>query len=1039
MYHLAIERVKKKGDLYMASYNSGKMPTFHVKLGFAILLIWISFFSLMLAGCKTSDMSVQEAQNVAIEFQGTYKTVPPRGLGVTISRKVEYYKEAPNVPQEYLKPQKRYTDEELEASANDFTPSAIEDKCTYWRRRAYNEFLNGNISLAIRMITLAPGVAKWDSTKSKALACKAIFLAESGDYVSAEKALAQANRSYRDYKAVTRRHPSDPFYIHNQYFITRGRAAINFARGNLITAEIEFRRAISLLEEYQRRAGKYQERGWLFPEAKINLARTLLWQGRLNEAESSVREAINLDQIKILPHCFIILSEIFYAQERFEDAVVCARTALHMAMALRVPTDAFIRARAREQYGRALIARGGYKNGIEQFNRIEMDLKSDPDTFKRRFKGSAEWGLALIMNGDVNAALEKIEFALGQKRASLEIERYFLAELGALRAMALSRQGKETEALEQFAQHVPQLLHSWQTKNEESFYQGASAFKFKLLIEAYISQLSKVQTVESIEKCFQLASVLQDQIIGRAVAFSSARTAVSDPELASLIRQRQDLDMQLGALKNNLANVLYGPPELINTKVVESLHQNISTLQLAVKSLGREVEERFPKYSNIVNPKSVDVAKVRATLDENEALISIFSGREHTFIWAIPKSGPVGLAKVPIGKSKMAGKVAKLRKALNPGEVYGILELPQFDLELAHSIYEQTLKPVEAAWKDAKHLMVITQGPIGQIPLSILPTNAKFRTEAAHDEPVFSNYQNVDWLIKTHSVTVLPSVSALLNLRNIVPQITERATYAGFGDPYFNQEQLAAAENEAQQAQMQLAMRNAPIQMRGIRVTEAGALDKKKIASIDISMLNRLPDTREEVINIAETLKADPEKDVYIGKQASELTIKSLDLSNRKVVVFATHGLVPGDLDGLDQPALALSSPDVTGNKDEDGLLTMGEIMGLRLNADWVVLSACNTGAAEGEGAEAVSGLGQAFFYAGARSLLVTGWPVETVSAKLLTTDLFKRQLENPGINRTEALRQTMNAMISKNHKQGFSYAHPIFWAPYAIVGDGRR
>lgn len=162
-------------------------------------------------------------------------------------------------------------------------------------------------------------------------------------------------------------------------------------------------------------------------------------------------------------------------------------------------------------------------------------------------------------------------------------------------------------------------------------------------------------------------------------------------------------------------------------------------------------------------------------------------------------------------------------------------------------------------------------------------------------------------------------------------------------------------------------------------------------------------------------------------------------MSNRKVVVFATHGLVPGDLDGLDQPALALSAPDVTGNKDEDGLLTMGEIMGLRLNADWVVLSACNTGAAEGEGAEAVSGLGQAFFYAGARSLLVTGWPVETVSAKLLTTDLFKRQLEKPGINRAEALRQTMNAMITKNHDQGFSYAHPIFWASYAIVGDGRR
>jgi len=106
-----------------------------------------------------------------------------------------------------------------------------------------------------------------------------------------------------------------------------------------------------------------------------------------------------------------------------------------------------------------------------------------------------------------------------------------------------------------------------------------------------------------------------------------------------------------------------------------------------------------------------------------------------------------------------------------------------------------------------------------------------------------------------------------------------------------------------------------------------------------------------------------------------------MDLTDRKIIAFATHALVPGDLDGLDEPALALSSPEVTGDK-EDGLLTMGEIMKLKLNADWVILSACNSGASNGAGQEAVSGLGRAFFYAGTRSLLVTLWPVETTSAK---------------------------------------------------------
>ena len=132
----------------------------------------------------------------------------------------------------------------------------------------------------------------------------------------------------------------------------------------------------------------------------------------------------------------------------------------------------------------------------------------------------------------------------------------------------------------------------------------------------------------------------------------------------------------------------------------------------------------------------------------------------------------------------------------------------------------------------------------------------------------------------------------------------------------------------------------------------------------------------------------------------------------------------------------------MTGGRD-DGLLTMGEILGLKLNADWVVLSACNTGAGEGAGAEAVSGLGRAFFYAGTRAMLVSNWPVETTSAKTLTTDLFRRQAEKSTLSRSEALYHTMLDMIDKlGYKDGegrtvFSYAHPIFWAPFSIVGDG--
>ncbi|HVI64768.1 MAG TPA: CHAT domain-containing protein, partial [Bradyrhizobium sp.] len=178
------------------------------------------------------------------------------------------------------------------------------------------------------------------------------------------------------------------------------------------------------------------------------------------------------------------------------------------------------------------------------------------------------------------------------------------------------------------------------------------------------------------------------------------------------------------------------------------------------------------------------------------------------------------------------------------------------------------------------------------------------------------------------------------------------------------------------------------------------------------------------------------------GKNASEGAVKTMNLSGFRILAFATHGLVPGELNGLTQPALALSSPTVTG-EEGDGLLTMEEILGLKLDADWVILSACNTGAGAGAGAEAASGLGRAFFYAGTRALLVTNWSVHSQSARQLVTDLFKRQADDPKIGRSEALRQAMMALVdgpgylNGEGKTEFTYAHPLFWAPYTIIGDG--
>jgi CHAT domain-containing protein len=338
---------------------------------------------------------------------------------------------------------------------------------------------------------------------------------------------------------------------------------------------------------------------------------------------------------------------------------------------------------------------------------------------------------------------------------------------------------------------------------------------------------------------------------------------------------------------------------------------------------------------------------------------------------------------------------------------------------------------------------------LGQLPFSLLVTAP---AEPGADTARFDGYRAVPWLLRKAAITQLPSVNALTTLRALPAAPPGRREFIGFGDPYFSRQQAAQAIQErVQVAELAAHLRNLKIDsvvmpMAGEAPDPAeGTMRSPNVAnSATLAQLARLPETADEIRDIARVLKADMSHDVFLGVNANEKNVKTTNMANRKIVAFATHGLVPGDLNGLEQPALALTAPDVAGI-DGDGLLTMEEILNLKLNADWVVLSACNTGSADGAGSEAVSGLGRAFFYAGARSLLVSNWPVETISARLLTTDVFKRSAENPALTRADALRQTMLWLMDSAGQRDaagrmeFTYAHPMFWAPFALIGDGGR
>jgi CHAT domain-containing protein len=537
---------------------------------------------------------------------------------------------------------------------------------------------------------------------------------------------------------------------------------------------------------------------------------------------------------------------------------------------------------------------------------------------------------------------------------------------------------------------------------------------------------------------FALADAVRGQSVQRALSESSARNVAKDPALAELVRNEQDLGKQinagLGALNNALAS------DERDDSVIKATKASIDRLRADRRKVGDEISKRFPRYAELIDPQPPSVEQIKEALMPGESMLSFYFGRDKSFVWAVPKEGTVVFAAVNATAGEIQSKVNKLRESLEPQAAL-IADIPPFDLALAYDIYSLLLKPVEAGWRNSKSLIVVTNGALGLLPLSLLPTAPA--TVTSEDDPLFSGYRTVPWLVRTHAVSMIPSSAALRTLRNLPPGKPDRTELIAFGDPVFSVEQK---EEFGQTGQLPEPTRlaDASATTRGLSLKRRSSPKLDGIDSAQLAMLPRLPDTAEELRSIALALQADPAKVLHLGKQANERVVKTTDLSGFKVLAFATHGLVPGELDGLNQPALALSAPAAAG-VDGDGLLTMEEILSLKLDADWVLLSACNTGAASGAGAEAASGLGRAFFYAGTRAILVTNWSVHSQSAMGLVTDLFRRQAADPKLTRSEGLRQAMIALmdgpgyVGADGKTEFAYAHPLFWAPYSIIGDGGK
>jgi CHAT domain-containing protein len=376
------------------------------------------------------------------------------------------------------------------------------------------------------------------------------------------------------------------------------------------------------------------------------------------------------------------------------------------------------------------------------------------------------------------------------------------------------------------------------------------------------------------------------------------------------------------------------------------------------------------------------------------------------------------------------------------GRSYGVEEQnagepPPFDHGRALSLYRTLFGQLEDVIA-GKSLLIVPSGALTQLPFQVLVTAASTGGE----------HRAAPWLIRHHALAVLPAVSSLKALRRVAQSSAATRPMIGFGNPLLDGDQeqpeygayfkgLAQLARDNQSCAVAPAGRQKIAALRGV-ARSLGQVEKQG-GFADAAFLRLqapLPDTADELCAVARDIGADA-AEIRLGDRARERAVKQLsetgELARYRIVHFATHGALAGQLRGSAEPGLLLTPPDAASEED-DGYLTASEIAGLKLDADWVILSACNTAAGAAQGAEALSGLARAFIYAQARALLVSHWAVDSEATVKLITGAMGRLARDKSIGRAEAARQSMLAMIDEGAPHE---THPSYWAPFVVVGEG--
>jgi len=428
-------------------------------------------------------------------------------------------------------------------------------------------------------------------------------------------------------------------------------------------------------------------------------------------------------------------------------------------------------------------------------------------------------------------------------------------------------------------------------------------------------------------------------------------------------------------------------------KSQEAIYRELGRLRREHDEIAAEIRKASPRLAELRQPQPLDLASAQKALDPGTLALSYSIGKEQTTLFAVTREGGLQVKTLPLGEEQLRRDVEELLKQARSQEA---------PVNLAHSLYRSLIDPVADLVEHSQRLLILPDGPLHRLPFGALVRDTKGRAQYL-----------VEWkpLHTALSLTVYATLRAA-SRPAVAP--ANRARLVAFGDPSYPENPVPAGE-----------IRDPIRRSRGLSPRGFN--------------WEALPYSRREVERIAAVY---PDAHLYLGKDATEERAKSVGRDAR-VLHFATHGYLD-DRTPLDS-ALVLTIPEDLSPGRDNGLLQVWEIFeSVRLDADLVVLSACESALGRELSGEGLIGLTRAFQYAGARSVVASLWDVtDQTTAELMAR--FHHHLA-AGLPKDEALRAAQIELIrtpvrittANDRAVEMDASAPFFWAAFQLFGDWR-